>query len=306
MKRLALLLTVCILVCGLTPAAFAEDKVVVGQQLVFQEDSGPVIMEDRLMLPLRAVSEALDATVYWFGEDKRIQIVRYDALLSLQIGNSIMAKYQIRNGKAGAKEELKMDVTPTILNNRTYVPLRVISEAFSSQIQWDNENRTATIIPIIPEENTLLVSEIPAQVEGTLFASKGVICKDEATGYFYLRSLQRNRNGSFDTVSFCTPTKVMTPYDSAYAEYTAAYWQEQFGTADPSGQVILFTGVNVGIEGVNYLLLNKTTTGIRHLGDYDTYMKDLAVTYEPFGTEVLPTPTPEPTVEPEEDLSDWN
>ncbi|MEE1013796.1 MAG: stalk domain-containing protein, partial [Clostridia bacterium] len=76
MKKLAGILAACMMLGSLgTTAVFAEDKVIVGEELQFAEGSGPVIINERLMLPLRAVSEALDATVYWFNDDKRIQIV---------------------------------------------------------------------------------------------------------------------------------------------------------------------------------------------------------------------------------------
>ncbi len=303
MRKVAFLLAICVLFCGVSPVFAAEDKVVVGEQLMFQEGSGPVIINERLMLPLRAVSEALDATIYWFGEDKRIQIVRYDTLLSLQIGNSIMAKYEIKNGKAEPKENIEMDVPPTIQNDRTYVPVRAISEAFSATIQWDNPNRTATIIPVLPQENKLILSEISYQNDGTLCAVTGVICKDAATGGFYLRSLQKNLSGSYDKVTFCTPTKTSVSADASYAEYITAYWQEQFGTENPAGTVVSFTGINTLVEGVQHLLISKTTTGVRSLGHYDAYMRGLGMTYEPFGSESVPTPTPAPT--PETELDEW-
>ena len=40
-----------------------NDTVVIGDKLVFDEGSGPIIVNDRVMIPLRAVAEALDATV---------------------------------------------------------------------------------------------------------------------------------------------------------------------------------------------------------------------------------------------------
>ncbi|MBR5152102.1 MAG: copper amine oxidase N-terminal domain-containing protein [Clostridia bacterium] len=303
MRKTAFLLVICVLVCNMVPAFAAENKVVVGEQLAFQEGSGPVIINERLMLPLRAVSEALDATIYWFGEDKRIQIVRYDTLLSLQIGNSIMAKYEIKNGKAEPKENIEMDVPPTIQNDRTYVPVRAISEAFSATIQWDNPNRTATIIPVIPKENKLLLSEVSYQSDGTLCAITGVICKDASTGAFYLRSLQKNLSGSFDRVNFCTPSKTSISTDTSYSEYITAYWQEQFGTDNPSGTVVCFTGINTLVEGVQHLLINKTTTGIRSLGHYDAYMRGLSMTYQTFGSEDAPAPTPEST--PDNAIDEW-
>lgn len=283
MKKLAGVLAACMMLGSLgTTDVFAEDKVIVGEELQFAEGSGPVIINERLMLPLRAVSEALDATVYWFNDDKRIQIVLYDTLLSLQIGNNIMGQYSIENGKAEPKENIEMDVPATIQNDRTYVPVRAISEAFSANIQWDNPNRTATIVPVKRTENLITVGEVPYQADGTLCALSGVIAMDSSNGSFYLRSLQKNSNGAYDKVYFCTPTKTSISDDTSYGEYISAYWLEQFGTENPAGTVVQFTGINTLIDGQQHLVINKTTTGIRSLGYYDTYMRSLGMSYDAF------------------------
>ncbi|MBE5041114.1 copper amine oxidase N-terminal domain-containing protein [Ructibacterium gallinarum] len=268
------------------PAFAEENKVVVGEKLEFAPGSEPVIVDDRLMLPLRAVSEALDATVYWFDDDKRIQIVLYDSLLSLQIGNNVMGRYTITGGKAEAVDTIEMDVPAMIQNDRTYVPVRAISEAFSADVKWDNVNRTATIVPMKRDKNELTVAEIGAQDEGVLCAAYGVIGRDNETGIFYLRSLQKNSFGEYDKMSFCTPVKTSSSDDTAYGDYISQYWLEQFETENPSGTVVYFTGITSRIDGQLYLVINKTTTSIRSLGYYDVYMKSLGMSFEPYETVV--------------------
>ena len=39
-----------------------------------------------------------------------------------------------------------MDVAPTIVNDRTMVPVRFIAEAFDGTVDWDAENQTAYIV----------------------------------------------------------------------------------------------------------------------------------------------------------------
>lgn len=286
MKKIAGLLVCCLLVgmvCFPLSAA-AEDIVVIGERLTFEEGSGPVIIDDRLMLPLRAVSEALDATVYWFDDAKRIQIVRYDALLSLQIGNNMMGRYNIANGQANMVDNIEMDVAATIHNDRTYVPLRAISEAFNCNIQWDNPNRTATLIVDPVEENDVPLREIASAPAGTLCSTIGVIGRDESSGLFYLRSLQMNAAGDYDRIPLCTPVKTSISDQTAYGEYISAYWLEQFHTENPSGIVVKFTGITYAQDATTYLVVNKTTTGIKSLGYYDIYMDSLHLNYTPFNS----------------------
>lgn len=282
MKKLAAILVFCILAVSLGQTMVFADNVVIGEKLVFQEGNGPVIMDDRLMLPLRAISEALDATVYWFNDAKRIQIVRYDSLLSLQIGNNMMGRYTISGGQANLIDNIEMNVPATIQNDRTYVPLRAISEAFDAEITWDNPNRTAILIPSAVTENKLSLSKIASQPTGTLCATTGVISRDSASGLFYIRSLQMGVNGDYDRIPLCTPTKTSISDDTDYSEYITAYWQEQLGSENPSGIVVKFTGITQLINGTTYLVVNKTTTGIQSLGHYDLYMESLGLSYTPF------------------------
>lgn len=288
MRKLAGVLAACVMLGSLgTMSVAAEDKVVVGEQLQFTEGNGPVIINERLMLPLRAVSEALDATVYWFNDDKRIQIVLYDTVISLQINNKMMGKYVIRDGVATQEEQpIEMDVPAMIQNDRTYVPIRAISEAFSAEVQWDNPNRTAVIIPKVRKENRVQVAEVHYQPEGTLCAITGVLAKDASNGQFYLRSMQKSSDGNYDKVYFGIPTKTDANGEvMSYSAYISEYWTEQFGTDDPSGTVVAFTGVKKSADGVDNLVISKTTTGIRSLGYYDTYMNELGMSFEAFVNE---------------------
>lgn len=285
MRKVSGFLVLCLFVCmfgGMSAVSAQDAAVVVGEQLVFPTDSEPIIINGRVMLPLRAISEALDATVYWFGDDKRIQIVRYDSLLSLQIGNNLMGRYIIKNGKTESMDTREMDVPAMIQNDRTYVPLRAISEAFSAEIYWDNPNRIATIIPKARDIVHNSIQEVLAAPEGTLCAVYGVIDWDMDHGTYYLRSLSKNRYGDYDVISFCTPVKTSMSDETAYGDYISAFWLEQFGTENPAGTVVDFSGITSIVEGQQRLVINKTTTTIRSLGYYDNYMKALGVGYEPF------------------------
>ena len=42
-------------------------------------------------------------------------------------------------------EAVKFDVLPQIINDRTMVPVRAISEAFGCTVNWDNDTKTVEI-----------------------------------------------------------------------------------------------------------------------------------------------------------------
>lgn len=280
---LSCLMIICIFAGMVSVSATGDANVVIGEKLVFEEGNEPFISNERTMMPLRAISEALDATVYWFNDDKRVQIVCYDTLLSLQIGNNVMGKYKIENGQvSGEPTSIELDVAAMIHNDRTYVPLRAISEAFNATITWDNPNRAAIIIPEKKVTNNVTISEMTGLADGTLCSTYGVISRDAVTGLYSLRSLTKNTAGEYARISFCTPLKTSISDNTQYGEYVSQYWIEQFGVENPSGMVVRFTGVTATTDGSVCAVLNKTTTGIHSYGYYDTYMKSLGLDYEPF------------------------
>ena len=53
---------------------------------------------------------------------------------------------QINNTIARINDKIvTLDAPPTIINGRTMVPIRFISEAFGATVDWDNATRTVTI-----------------------------------------------------------------------------------------------------------------------------------------------------------------
>ena len=100
-------------------------------------DVEPVIINGNLMVPLRAVSEALGAKIEFDSKTRSIDI----NLDSKQIIMQINVKEMIVSG-----EKVSLSVAPLIRNNRTYVPFRAIAEAFGCEVLWASETREVTII----------------------------------------------------------------------------------------------------------------------------------------------------------------
>ena len=125
-----------------TPNTTGGIRVLVnGRQLSF--DQPPVAMNNRVLVPMRAIFEALGATVEWNAEKQTIlgnrDSDRVTILLELDV--PMMAK-QVNGGAITFTE---LDVAPTALNNRTLVPVRVIAETFGCDVQWDGATQTVTI-----------------------------------------------------------------------------------------------------------------------------------------------------------------
>lgn len=90
-------------------------------------DAPAIIRNKRTFVPIRFVAEALGAKVDWIQKTQTINIALDDKNIQLQIGNK--NAYINDNIKA-------LDVAPFISQNRTYVPIRFISESLGAQVEW--------------------------------------------------------------------------------------------------------------------------------------------------------------------------
>ena len=105
-----------------------------GKKVYF--DQLPTIINSRTLVPLRAIFEALDAKVEWNGAERKVTATKGDIQISLAIDSD---KLYV-NGIAKT-----IDVPATIINDRTMVPVRAISEALSCDVLWDGDTRTVKI-----------------------------------------------------------------------------------------------------------------------------------------------------------------
>lgn len=116
-----------------------------GKNIDFTDNNGnkveAQIINSRTMVPMRKIFELLNAEVDWDGDTKTVTAVKEDTTIKLQINNE-MAEIT----KAGKVSQIKLDSKPIILENRTLVPLRFISESLEKQVGWDASNQTAIII----------------------------------------------------------------------------------------------------------------------------------------------------------------
>lgn len=101
-----------------------------------ETDVSPEIYNGRTFVPVRVVSEALGYNIQWIGESNQV-VVKND---NIKLVLTVNSKNYILNN-----ESKSSDVAPTIVNQRTLVPLRLVAESFNEQVSWDNENRTVII-----------------------------------------------------------------------------------------------------------------------------------------------------------------
>ena len=158
MKRiLGLILAVCMLVIAVPFAASANNDVTVtldGKVVDCNAYGQPAtIVDGRTLVPLRAIFEALGASVEWNAKDYVVTSTLGEITISLKIGEKIL----YRNGTP-----IELDVPAMLMNDRTMVPVRAVSESFGVEVDWDSVARKVILAHRSAEEEK---QEIPGKTE---------------------------------------------------------------------------------------------------------------------------------------------
>ena len=93
-------------------------------------------IDGRTVVPMRAIFEALGASVSWDGETQTAAAVKDNTTVNVQIESDSIVK----NG-----EKIPVDVPAQIKDGRTLVPVRAVSEAFECSVEWNEDTSTVTI-----------------------------------------------------------------------------------------------------------------------------------------------------------------
>ena len=140
------------------------------------DEMAPIVLDNRVLVPVREVFEKLGGTVEWNASERSVSITfnleMYEDVDLVANGevSSIIEKnvivLQIGDENAivnGIKEQ--MDVPAKIINNKTMVPIRFVSEHTSFDVDWDEEGRIVrvsnTYPSITPIEEALV--DVPAK-----------------------------------------------------------------------------------------------------------------------------------------------
>lgn len=132
-------LALCImLLCSclhITYADTAPIKVLVdGREISI--DVSPFMEKGRTMIPVRAIMENLNAAVDWDSATGLITVREEERKVVLAIGSKVALVDNI---------PVTMDTAPCIINKRTFLPLRFLSEKLGYTVNWDLESATVFI-----------------------------------------------------------------------------------------------------------------------------------------------------------------
>ena len=163
MKKItSVVLAALLIACTVfTFAAFAEDE---GRVITVTLDGNPItfdvppqLIEGRTMVPLRMIFEALGAEVSWDDATQTASGVKGDTTVKITINEKVLYK----NGQA-----ITLDVPAQLINDRTLVPVRAISESFDVLVDWDDATSTVILATVKAEEKKHVTLNKDAFVAG--------------------------------------------------------------------------------------------------------------------------------------------
>ncbi len=145
-------------------------------------DVDPVIVNDRTLVPMRAIFEELGCEVRWDDATQTAIGIRNGASVMVTIGS---------NTAYISGEPVTIDQPPALINDRTMVPLRFISEAYNCRVRWEEETQSVYIVALLSKlPNAIYIDADGFESVGTWTAT--------ANGYIQGLSNEANKD-NFDS-----------------------------------------------------------------------------------------------------------
>ena len=111
------------------------------------------------LIPLSLISQYMGYNTQWTQESQKVTIKKDDTTIILTIGSN---KATI-NGRT-----IVMDTKAQVYNNRTYIPLRFVTENMGATVEYKKVNGVSYVYLTLPTGETITVPEYPTTGMGTL------------------------------------------------------------------------------------------------------------------------------------------
>lgn len=116
-------------------------NILYNDSVIQYQDVKPVNTDGRVMIPFRVVLESMGANVE-YDDSQRLVTAKKD---DIEIKFTLMDD-TIYVNKNGEESTVKMDTPMIIVEDRTLVPIRFMSEALGMQVGWDGDTETVLVM----------------------------------------------------------------------------------------------------------------------------------------------------------------
>jgi hypothetical protein len=152
-KRAIAVLAAVICAAAFRPTVLLADrdiKVVYNGTKVSFKDVPPMIENGRVLVPVRVIAELMGSSVNWIEERRLVEISDGNA--------GIWIRMVVGQDTAMVNlEKVSIDSPAKIVNNRTLVPLRFVSEGLNSEVRWEDSTDTVYINTVPKGESIIAI-----------------------------------------------------------------------------------------------------------------------------------------------------
>lgn len=160
MKAVAAVLMAAVCALAFVPAQPAQAdqnvRVYLNNREITNMDQPPIIVDGRVLVPMRAIFEAMSCEVTWNDANQSIVATNMFRTVVMVINSTIIVAADTSEWENAIQTNLDtqifaerhasyIDVPPLIYNGRTLVPLRAVADAMEADIQWDGNARAVYI-----------------------------------------------------------------------------------------------------------------------------------------------------------------
>jgi len=173
---------------------------------VLKFDVPPTIDNSRVLVPFRTIFEAYGAKVNWDEATSTVTAER----------NNIKIKLVIAGSAYKNDVPVKLDVPAKIINGRTMVPLRFISESLGFQVFWNGSTQTVIIVGSGSSSGSVSDLSPPGNLRATVSVTSQIkLTWDAETGAdYYTVYRATSYSGSY--------SKIATVYTNSYSDSNLA------------------------------------------------------------------------------------
>lgn len=161
----SIILTLVLLMTSIP--TFAANSNIVVDGITLNSDVLPETKNNRIMVPLRVVSENLGVKVDWSNSVVTLTKNKMKVTLTTKSNIAIIDGVKVT-----------LDAKPYLKNNRVFVPLRFITETFNGKIDYSNHTVTINTTPLfidgveikaVQEEYHMTMGGVEQQISGNAY-----------------------------------------------------------------------------------------------------------------------------------------
>lgn len=212
-KKLSIILSIfifCITASTSVISAAEDITVYVDNKITVLTDANgntvyPFIQDGTTYIPVRGISQALNCTVQWDGDNKNVLIYKdIEPDNKVFRNNSDDVKLYVDNEEQTLYDANDIEVKPFIKGGTTYVPLRGVSNALGYPVEWEGQTKSVYVWKDNVSPNGVTLDFLrPYETIGWVFeyyGSDGDML--EIDGEYYTNALSKGGSVGISTALF--------------------------------------------------------------------------------------------------------